>query len=236
MSKKEYIIKASRKAIMERREFSIFNDIQVYIKDSLPDSVNMVSVIQKIENSIPSHLIYGVEVIVIGQFDVLDKRGVKAAFMDGGIYVTNDQKNNDDLFDDIVHEISHSIEQTHGSILFSDGELSNEYLGKKKRYIDILASDGHLIPPDITDTVKYSVEFDEFLHYELGFEKARQYCSGLFIDSYSSVSLSEYFATGFESYFVDLAGSDLAKISPVLHEKIEMLLQTNYDLEDDEYV
>tara|TARA_A200000159_G_scaffold157776_2_gene174296 strand:- start:6370 stop:7068 length:699 start_codon:yes stop_codon:yes gene_type:complete len=232
MSVKEYITKSSQKTLRERREYSLFNDIQVYIKDSLPDSVDISVVIRNIENSIPASLVYGVEVIIIGKFEVLDARGVKAAFLDGGIYISNDQDNNDDIFDDIVHEISHSIEATHGSVLFSDGEMVEEYLGKKRRLIELLKSDGHFVPHDIENSTDYNVEFDEFLHYELGWEKAENYTSGLFINSYASVSLSEYFATGFESYYVDTNGSRLSKISPALHEKIEMLTDTNYSLED----
>jgi len=163
---------------------------------------------------------------VVGQFDELDKRGVKAVFLDGAIYVTNDQSSVEDIFDDLVHEISHSVEKTHASILFSDGKLVSEYLGKKNRLIDLLTADGQMVPPDISDEIEYDKAFDEFLHFELGYEKAGNYTKGLFIDSYAAVSLSEYFATGFESYYVDKGGAALKKISPALHEKIETL--TNY--------
>ena len=227
---KDYISKSSRKIMSERREYTMFGDVQVYIKDPIPDNaVDMTMVIRKLEQSIPRSFTYGIEIVIVGQFDDLNKRGVKAAFMDGAIYVTNDQSNLDDIFDDIVHEISHSVEKTHGSILFSDGKIASEYLGKKERLLDLLKLDGHLVPPDI-DEYEYSKEFDEFLHYELGYEKAGNYSRGLFIDSYASVSISEYFATGFESYFVDKAGTSLKKISPALHEKIETL--TNYVTED----
>ena len=223
---KDYIRKASHKAMTERREYSMFGDIQVYIKDPITSGVDMSMVIRKIEQLIPRDFTYGVELVVVGQFDELDKRGVKAVFLDGAIYVTNDQSSVEDIFDDLVHEISHSVEKTHASILFSDGKLVSEYLGKKNRLIDLLTADGLLVPPDISDEIEYDKAFDEFLHFELGFEKAGNYTKGLFIDSYAAVSLSEYFATGFESYYVDKDGAALKKISPALHEKIETL--TNY--------
>ena len=150
--------------------------------------------------------------------------------MDGAIYVTNDQSDNDDIYDDIVHEISHSIEKTHAGILFSDGSVEQEYLGKKNRLVSLLMADGHHLPPDILDTTEYNQGFDEFLHFELGWEKAGNYTRGLFIDSYAAVSLSEYFATAFEAYYVDQKGQELTKISPAMHEKIEML--TNYVTEE----
>ena len=210
----------------ERREYSMFGDIQIYIKDPLPQTVDMSMVIRRIEQHVPRDFTYGVELVVVGQFDDLDKRGVKAAFLDGAIYVTNNQDDADDIFDDLIHEISHSVEKTHASILFSDGDLASEYLGKKRRLVDLMVADGLLVPPDVAETLEYSKEFDEFLHFELGFEKAGNYSRGLFIDSYGSVSLSEYFATGFEAYYVDKDGTALRKISPALHEKIETL--TNY--------
>ena len=227
---KEYIVKSSKKTLSERREYSLFGDIQVYVKDPLTSKVDMSMVIKKLEDSIPRDFTYGVELIIVGQFDELNKRGVKAAFLDGAIYVTNEQSDIDDIFDDIVHEISHSVEKTHASILFSDGLVVQEYLGKKQRLIDLLTADGLLVPPDISDEVEYSKEFDEFLHFELGFEKASNYTNGLFIDSYASVSISEYFATGFESYYVEQETQALKKISPALYEKIETL--TNYVTED----
>jgi hypothetical protein len=223
---KDYIRKSSYKAMTERKEYSMFGDIQVYIKDPITGDVDMSMVIRRMEKAIPRDFTYGVELVIVGQFDELDKRGVKAAFLDGAIYVTNDQDNTDDIFDDLVHEISHSVEKTHASILFSDGDLVSEYLGKKNRLIDLLTADGQLVPPDVVDEIEYNKEFDEFLHYELGNEKASNYTAGLFIDSYAAVSLSEYFATGFESYYVDMNGVELKKISPALHEKIETL--TNY--------
>ena len=94
------------------------------------------------------------ELLVIGQFYDLDMRGLKAAVLDGAIYVTNKQDNLDDVFDDIVHEISHSIELTHGSILFADGELANEYLGKKKRFIQLIQDILNVSEPVLVVMVK----------------------------------------------------------------------------------
>ncbi len=226
---KEYIIKSSSKSLQERREYQLFGYINVFIKDPIKNDVNMSLVLKKIEETIPRDFTYGLELIMVGEFEDLKSRDVKAVYQDGAIYVTNDQDSEDDLYDDLIHEISHSVEKTHASIIFADGLLISEYLGKKERLMQLLKADGIVIPPDVPD-LDYHREFDEFLHYELGFEKAMNYCQGLFIESYASVSLSEYFATGFEAYFVDKQGEHLSKISPVLHEKIETL--TNYVMEE----
>lgn len=228
---KDYIKKSSNKVLSERREYSLFGDIQVYIKEPLSaQDIDMSMVIKKIEKSIPRDFTYGVELILIGQFDELDQRGVKAAFLDGAIYVTNNQSSEADIYDDIVHEIAHSVEKTHGSILFSDGKVISEYLGKKERLMALLVADGEVPPPGVIGEIDYNQAFDEYLHFELGYEKSGNYVKGLFIDSYAAVSLSEYFATAFESYYVSNEGRALAKISPAMHEKIEVL--TNYVTEE----
>ena len=71
-----------------------------------------MKMLRKIEQLIPRDFTYGVELVVVGQFDELDKRGVKAVFLDGAIYVTNDQSSVEDIFDDLVHEISPSESST----------------------------------------------------------------------------------------------------------------------------
>jgi len=46
--------------------------------------------------------------------------------------------------------------------------------------------------------------------------------TGLFIRPYASISLREYFATGFEAYYLGKKNS-LEKISPMLYDKINEL-------------
>ena len=54
----------------------------------------------------------------------------------------------------------------------------------------------------------------------------RMVTTGLFIRPYASVSLREYFATGFEAYYLGKQNS-LEKISPMLFDKIDELNNKN---------
>ena len=46
---------------------------------------------------------------------------------------------------------------------------------------------------------------------------------GLFVSPYGATSLSEYFANGFEKYFLD-SPKTVKDVSPVLYNKIETIL------------
>tara|TARA_B100000287_G_C20560048_1_gene752061 strand:+ start:504 stop:1193 length:690 start_codon:yes stop_codon:yes gene_type:complete len=224
-------IKLSHKRVMtERREYTLFGHINVFVKDALPANIDMTEVLMNIERDIPANFLYEVDTILVGQFDDLNVRGVKAAYMDGAIYVTNDQSNNDDILDDIVHEIAHAVEKMYGMDLYGDGAMEQEFLGKKKRFLDILRAYGYNIPTEESYSSEYSKEFDEFVFYELGYEKAGNMVMGLFITPYASASISEYFATGFEAYFMRKEKNYLMNISPVLYKKLNEL--TNYSKEN----
>ena len=186
----------------ERKEFSIFGSISVFLKDPLPQDVDMTSVLMDLEDTIPRNMFYQIETVLVGQFKELNDRGVRAAFLDGGIYVTNEQPSEEQLFEDIVHEVAHSVEKMFEYELFADGEVEKEYLGKKKRFLDLLAANDIKVPNRLRYETEYSKMFDEFLFYQIGYDNVIPFSSGLFLTPYSSVSISEYFATAFEHYFV----------------------------------
>jgi hypothetical protein len=217
---KSYIKSSNKKLMSERKEFSLFGSINVFIKDPLPEGVDMTNVIMDLEDTIPPHLLYEVETILVGQFKDLDDRGIRAAYMDGGIYVTNQQPSDEQLFEDIVHEVAHSVEKMFDYDLYADGKLETEYLGKRKRFVDLMVADGVRIPNRLRYETEYSKVFDEFLHYDLGHDKAINYAMGLFISPYASVSVSEYFATGFEMFFVQVDSAQIKEMSPELFNKL----------------
>tara|TARA_R100001082_G_C4334986_1_gene147407 strand:- start:187 stop:876 length:690 start_codon:yes stop_codon:yes gene_type:complete len=227
----EKYIKTSHQRVMnERREYTLFGHINVFVKDALPPNINMTDVLMVIERDVPQNFLYEVDTILIGQFDDLNTRGVKAAYMDGAIYVTNDQTDNEDITDDIIHEIAHAVEKMYGMEVYGDGALEQEFLGKKQRFLDILRAYGYNIPNGENLSSEYSKDFDEFVFYELGYEKAGNMTMGLFITPYASASISEYFATGFEAYYLRKERDYLKKISPNLHKKLDEL--TNYSKEN----
>ena len=109
------------------------HDINIFIKDQIPENVNIDFVLKYISQRIPSHLLKGVDMIYVGQFKQLNNREVNAMFEDGAIYLTNEQDDDKDMIDDIIHEIAHSIETIYGEVIYDDGRVSKEFIGKRKR-------------------------------------------------------------------------------------------------------
>jgi len=225
---KNYITKSHKRIMKERKEFTLFGSISVFVKDPLPADVDMTNVLMDLEDTIPHKLFYQVETILVGQFNELNDRGIRAAFLDGGIYVTNEQPSEDQLFEDIIHEVAHAVEKTFEFEIYSDGKVENEYFGKKKRFLDLLSSNGIKVPERIRYESEYSKMFDEFLFYHLGYDKVIPFSQGLFLTPYASVSISEYFATAFEHYFVQSDPQYVNKISPALFNKIKEIIDSGF--------
>ena len=221
-----YIKKSHNKVMTERKEFTLFGTISVFVKDPLPQDVKLTDVIMDLEDTIPPHFLYQVETILIGQFKELQDREIRGAYLDGGIYVTNEQPSEDQLFEDIVHEIAHSVEKMFEYELYADGSVEKEYIGKKVRFLDLLAANGVSVPSRLRYETEYSKMFDEFLFFQIGYEKVAPFTEGLFLTPYASVSVSEYFATAFEYYFVEANPEYVKKICPALFNKIKQFTET----------
>ena len=61
-----------------------------------------------------------------------------------------------------------------------------------------------------------------FLYADVGYPLLTSLTMGLFISPYAATSLREYFARGFEEYYIG-DRKYLTNISPVLYNKIEYL-------------
>ena len=72
------------------------------------------------------------------------------------------------------------------------------------------------------EKLPYDEKFDVFLYKRIGKRMLKMMTTGLFIRPYAAVSLREYFATGFEAFFLG-EKNELYKISPVLYEIIANL-------------
>ncbi len=135
-------IKKSKKM----KDHYVMHDINIFIKDSLPDGIDVDFILKYISQRIPSYLMRGVDMIYIGQFKQLKEREVNALFEDGAIYLTNEQDDDKDMIDDIVHEIAHSIEHLYGDRIYDDNLLVREFLGKRKRISLDLANYSYNLP------------------------------------------------------------------------------------------
>ena len=205
------------------------NNINVYVLNPLPDGFDLDYVLTTVEEVVPEHLIYGLEGIYIGKFDDLEKNEFDALYKDGTIYATNNQKDEDDLIDDIIHEIAHLAEENLGHYIYSDRKIIDEFLGKRERLYSILKAQDLKTPnQNAFYDLEYNKKFDHYLHKTVGYEKLTYLTMGLFVSPYSITSLREYFAKSFERYFMDEM-EQVRKVSPAVFEKIEFLVYNKYE-------
>ena len=221
----EYIKQSHKRALKENKEKDLHGKF-VYVKDPLPDDVDLDYVIKYVEEHIPSRLMYAIDSIYVGNFDFLNEKNVNALYLDSAIYVSNSQSNEEDMIDDIIHEMAHSVEEFMGEELYFDGEVEKEFLGKRKRLCDLLASEGYELPIVACYNTEYDEKFDKFLYQTVGYSTLTNLGMGLFYSPYAITSLREYFANGFEHYFIG-DRKYLKNISPILYNKIIDIV--NYD-------
>ena len=92
----------------------------------------------------------------------------------------------------------------------------------KKRLFDILKSEQYNIDPIFKMRPEFDKRIDDFLYKEVGYTLLTNLVNGLFPSAYSCVSLREYFAIGFEEFFIG-DRTYLKDICPILYSKIESL-------------
>tara|TARA_Y100001938_G_C8095458_1_gene437859 strand:+ start:422 stop:1102 length:681 start_codon:yes stop_codon:yes gene_type:complete len=216
---KDIIISSYNKALRERKEFYL-NGALIQIINPLNKSIDLERIVHFLQSKIPDQILNLIDVYYIGDFDVFKKRNTNAAYMDGAIYLSNNQDGERDLLDDIIHELGHAlIEKDHINI-FGDGLVKQEFLSKKQTLKRILRSKGYDIPKSF-NTVGFSQDVDDFLYKEVGYKTLANLINGLFVSPYATTSLEEYFSTGLEDYY--LGKSLLLKsISPQLYNKMEL--------------
>lgn len=216
---KEYIQSRQKNPI---GEFSLGNAV-VYVKEQLPETIDLSRVLKFISDNLPSVFYSNVEMIYIGQFPFLKARQVDALFENGAIYLSSKVENEHDLMSDLIHEIAHAFEEVNAEDLYTDNALENEFLGKRQRLFQIFKARGYNVKlKDFIDP-DYNKSFDEFLYNEIGYDTLGTMTNGLFISPYAATSLREYFANAFENFFVndmkvvkDLAPEVYNKILPYL--------------------
>ena len=197
-------------------------EIDIFIKDALPESIDPDEVFKFISSRIPTHLIAGIDIIYVGSFEMFKERQVNALYQDGAIYVSNVQDSKEDMIDDIVHEIAHSVEERYTAHLYDDQSLKKEFLGKRNRLYNILLAHDYKPYSKIRNTHLYDKQIDMYLYKDVGYEALWHITAGLFPSPYSTTSLREYFATGFECFYLK-DRTELRNISPMLYSKLAEL-------------
>ena len=107
--------------------------------------------------------------------------------------------------------------------MYDDNEIAAEFVGKRKQLRTILKTNGHeLKDPMLFIRTEYNPEFDNFLYDDVGYDKLNILSVGLFVSPYGATSLREYFANGFEHFYLH-DPTYLEKVSPKLYKKIYAL-------------
>jgi len=117
-------------------------DIPVYFKDKFVDQdIDVNAALEEIEQRVPPQFLYGIDTIFVGSFEDLDNKNTNAKLENGAIYISNEQDSEEDMIDDIVHEIAHNVENLYGKTIYGDSTVEVEFLGKRKRLLQILQAE-----------------------------------------------------------------------------------------------
>jgi uncharacterized protein YeaC (DUF1315 family) len=198
------------------------NEIPVWSEEPLPEYINLRAVLDKIEKMMPAAYFRYVDAVKIGTFPEMIDRELNAMYNDGVLYISNFQASEEDMYDDIIHEMAHAVEDNNRDLIYGDQRLMVEFLGKRKRLYSILKNEGYDVILEEFLNVNYNEDFDMFLYQDIGYERLNNLVMGLFPGAYSVTSLGEYFATGFERFYMK-EGNKLSKMCPVLMKKIDLL-------------
>jgi hypothetical protein len=223
-------IQTSHSEISEgKTRFYFQRGIEFIIKDPLPKNVNIEKVMGILRANLPESCYYGIKNVYFGQFEILDKRKLTAIHYKDNIYIDSTKVDNEkDVLDDLIHEFAHRFEENNAERIYEDGKIANEFLGKRNRLYDLLRQempDEDLNYFDFINT-DYEKEFDVFLYNKVGYQKITNLAPTLFIRPYAATSLREYFATGFEDFYLE-GGQQLKSISPILYDRIVSLQKMN---------
>ena len=228
---KNYLQKRQKQLMEQQSDFYTSTGLHVFFKDPV-ENVDVEKVISKVETNLPSNLLSEIEMIIFGWFDEFEERSINAFYDGGTLYISNIQDDAMDMYDDLIHEVSHSLEEPHGYFLYGDKKIENEFLIKRRYLHDIVWKMGHKIPLAVFLDPEYNQEFDMFLYEKIGYDKLSTVTAGIFITPYAATSLREYFATGFTEFYLhpDEHGF-LQKVSPELYKKL-VLLQNPEELDN----
>jgi len=210
-----------------RNEFMV-NGVTVFIKDALPEHVSGEFIFDYISSRIPSYLMKNVEVIYVGQFPEMQERDINAFYENDAIYITNEQEDEMDVIDDIIHEVSHAVEHYNRELIYGDGALQREFIAKRKRLSSLL-SQKYDVPSDFNINFEYDRAIDDFLYRDVGYDVLNEISVNIFPSGYAVTSISEYWAKGFEELFIGEKTS-LKNMCPVLYKKLLIVMK---ELEDE---
>ncbi|MBT6143650.1 hypothetical protein HOH51_04035 [bacterium] len=201
-------------------EYYIY-DVPVFVTAPLEEGIDLPGFCQEVEDILPHRLLHNLDVVYVGEFK--GEQGDRTAmYSNGAIYISVSEPTNFDMLESFVHEVAHSLESKYGMFIYTDN-LINEFKGKRERLSHLLSAEGFHINPVLYGFTEYNEKFDDFLANEVGYPTLLSLTMGLFVSPYGATSVQEYFANGFEKYFLDNPRT-VRDISPILYRKIEEII------------
>jgi len=216
-------IKESMKRSRKLKDHFNLNGVSVIVKDRLPDDVSLEFVLNYIAARVPFYFTQNIEVIYVGKFPEMDEREINAFYENDAIYVTNEQEEEMDMIEDIIHEISHAVEQNNQEFIYESGKLQREFIAKRTRLSQLL-SQKYDVPPHFDVSFDYDKSIDDFLFRDVGYDSLNQICVNIFPSGYAATSVSEYWAKGFEELFIGDRDA-LKQMCPILFKTLALMLK-----------
>ena len=209
----------------KKRRF-LWNSVEVIIKDKIIDpNISIHTVLKKIESKISPKFLVNIDVIYVGDFDFFKDRDIQAMYENSCIFVTNNQDSIEDMCDDIVHEIAHSLEEVYGDIIYFDGKLEKEFLEKRRQLYSVLKSENFEADLILFSDPSYNENFDQYLYKQVGYPTLNMLGASIFYSPYAATSLREYFANGFEALYYYGDYNFISKSCPELYSKLQDIME-----------
>lgn len=215
------------KILSEKKRFYFNRGIEFVLDKPLQKDIDIEKVMGLLRSNLPVSSYVGINNVYFGEFDILKRRSLTALHHKNNIYISSEELTSEkEILDDLVHEFAHRFEENNSEKIYEDGKIINEYLGKMNRLHDLITQDYNLEEHGLSYFDFINTEFDpkldKFFYETVGYTEIENMAPTLFIRPYAATSVREYFATGFEDYYLE-GGLQLKKISPILHSRIEML-------------
>ena len=225
MSIREYI---TEKALKTPKIFN-FAGVAVEQVDEIEEGFDCEALFKEVEKAIPRKFLQGLKKVKIENRSDFEERNITALYDDGILYLAPKLGKDGSMVTDIVHELAHHIETLYTSFIYGEDSVTHEFKKKRHELEFELRSEGYWTDEYDFEDINYDQNFDNFLYKRVGPNLLRLLTSGMFIRPYAAVSIREYFATGFEAYYLGQKNK-LDKISPALYDKIQEL--HDYDHQD----
>lgn len=189
------------------------------------EKTSLVDVIKNLERVLPPSSFNGVAKINLGKFQQLVDRNISAFSSKDQIFVSN-ELSLEQIIRAIVHELAHFVVKNLSHIIFDDAELEKEFISKRIHLYRFLKDGNHQVESfKLFINPRYSEKFDDFLYREIGYDYLDKlnlrYGYGPTV--YSLTSLEEYFADGFEYFFLG-EGHRFENTCKVLYNKLRLVL------------